>query len=124
MDYAQLRSLLEPLITGLKDAGTHTMLPTLCEELGLPAPTTDGSKRERMASSFEAVGDTDLPAVARKLLVRHPPNATTRNQIQDILWSDSVCPPIPKRYRREVARRLNGEELYGDARRFDELLVS
>lgn len=72
MDYAQLRSLLEPLITGLKDAGTHTMLPTLCGELGLPAPTADGSKRERMASSFEAVGDTDLPVVARKLLVRHP----------------------------------------------------
>ena len=38
MDYAQLRTLLEPLVTGLKDAGTHTMLPTLCEELGLPAP--------------------------------------------------------------------------------------
>ena len=70
MDYAQLRTLLEPLITGLKDAGTHTMLPMLCEELGLPAPATDGSKRERMASSFEAVADTDLPAVACKLLER------------------------------------------------------
>ena len=45
MDYAQLRTLLEPLVTGLKDAGTHTMLPTLCEELGLPAPAADGSKR-------------------------------------------------------------------------------
>lgn len=122
MDYAQLRTLLEPLVTGLKDAGTHTMLPTLCEELGLPAPAADGSKRERMTSSFDAVADTDLPAVARKLLVRHPPNATTRNQIQDILWSDSACPPIPKRYRREVARRLNSEDLYGDARRFDDLL--
>ena len=66
------------------------MLPTLLRKLGLPAPTTDGSKRERMASSFEAVGDTDLPAVARKLLVRHPPNATTRNQIQDILGA-TVC---------------------------------
>ncbi|MFM0116896.1 hypothetical protein [Paraburkholderia nemoris] len=122
MDYAQLRSLLEPLITGLKDAGTHTMLPTLCEELGLPAPATDGSKRERMTASFEAITDADLPTVARKLLVRHPPNATTRNQIQDILWSDSGYPPIPNRYRREVARRLNSEELYGDARRFDDLL--
>ena len=100
MDYAQLRSLLEPLITGLKDAGTHTMLPTLCEELGLPAPATDGSKRERMTASFEAITDADLPTVARKLPVRHPPNATTRNQIQDILWSDSGCPPIPTRYRR------------------------
>lgn len=122
MDYAQLRSLLAPLIMALKDAGTHTMLPALCEELGLPLPATDGFKRDRMTSSFEATADADLPAVARKLLVRHPPNATTRNQIQDILWSDSGCPPIPKRYRREVARRLNSEDLYGDARRFDDLL--
>ena len=98
------------------------MLPTLCEELGLPAPATEGTKYERMISSLDAAADADLPAVARKLLVRHPPNATTRNQIQDILWSDSACPPIPKRYRREVARRLNSEELYGDARKFDDLL--
>jgi len=122
MDYAQLRNLLEPLVTGLKDAGTHTMLPTFCEELGLPVPPDDGSKRERMTASFNALADTELPAVARKLLIRHPPNATTRNQIQDILWNDSASPPIPKRYRREVERRLNSEELYGDARRFDDLL--
>lgn len=122
MGYTQLRILLEPLVTGLKDAGTHTLLPTLCEELGLPAPPADGSKRERMTASFDALADTELPTVARKLLMRHPPNATTRNQIQDILWSGNACPPIPKRYRREVARRLNSEKLYGDARRFDELL--
>jgi len=122
MDYARLRNLLEPLVTGLKDAVTDTMLPTLCEELGLPTPAADGSKRERMTASFDAVADTDLPSVASKLLVRYPPNATTRNQIQDILWNDSACPPIPKRYRRKVARRLNDEELYRDARKFDELL--
>lgn len=122
MDYVQLRSLLAPLIMALKDVGTYTMLPALCEELGLPVPAPDGSKRDRMTSSFQSVADTDLPAVARKLLVYRPPNATTRKQIQDILWSDSACPPIPKRYRREVARRLNREELYEDARRFDDLL--
>ncbi|SCX44842.1 hypothetical protein [Nitrosospira sp. Nsp1] len=122
MDYVQLRNLLEPLVTGLKDVGTHTMLPVLCEELDLPAPTPDGSKRERMTASFNALADTELPAVARKLLIRHPPSAATRNRIQDILWSDSSYPPIPKRYRHEVARRLNSEELYRDARRFDELL--
>lgn len=122
MDYAQLRSVLEALVTGLKEAVTHTTLPTFCEELGLPTPPDDGSKRDRMIASFNALADTELPAVARKLLIRHPPNATTRNQIQDILWSDSASPPIPKRYRREVARRLNSEELYGDVRRFDALL--
>ena len=51
MDYAQLRTLLEPLIIGLKGSGTHTMLPALCEELGLPAPAADGSKRKRMDSA-------------------------------------------------------------------------
>ena len=122
MDYAQLRNLLAPLVTALKDAGTHAVLPTLCEELGLPEPAADGSKRERMTASFDAVADADLPSIAQKLLIRHPPNATTRNQIQDLLWSDSPCPPIPKRYRREVARRLNSEELYGDGRSFDALL--
>ncbi len=80
MDYAQLRNLLEPLITGLKDAGTHIVLPTLCEELGLPAPPDDGSKRERMIASFNALADTELPEVASKMLIRHPPNATTRNR--------------------------------------------
>jgi hypothetical protein len=124
MDYPKLRSLLEPLISALKDIGTHTVLPTLCEELGLPAPAADGSKRERIDSSFKAVADIDLPAVARKLLVRRPPNATTRNQIQDILWSDSASSPIPKRFRCAVARKLNGEDLYEDARKFDDLLDS
>ncbi|WP_244136553.1 hypothetical protein [Burkholderia sp. BCC0405] len=70
--YAQLRKLLEPLVTGLKDAGTHPMLPTLCEELGLRAPAADGSKRQRMSPSFDGVADTDLPAVARKLLEAGP----------------------------------------------------
>ena len=48
MDYAQLRNFLAPLVTALKDAGTHAVLPTLCEELGLPESAADGSKRERM----------------------------------------------------------------------------
>lgn len=126
MDYAQLRTLLKPLVTALKDAGTHDVLPTLCVELGMLAPGAEGSKRERMAASFDAVADVDLPAVARNLLMRHPPCAATRNQIQDILWIDSACPHVPKKYRREIARRLNSERLYGDgegdARRFDNLL--
>lgn len=122
MDYAQLRSLLDPLITALKDISTHSTLPTLCEKIGLPAPVTDGTKYDRIASSFEAAADADLPAIARRLLVYNPPDATTRNQIQDLLWSDSPGPSIPKRYRREVARRLNDEKLYGDARKFDDLL--
>ena len=122
MDYSKLRNLLEPLVTDLKDAGTHTELPALCEELGLPVPAPEGSKRNRITASFSTLTDTELPEVARRVLVRHPPNATKRNQIQDILWGDGLYPVISKRYRREVARSIDIEELYLDARRFDELI--
>lgn len=122
MNYVELRSLLSPLVAALKDAGTHTELPALCEELGLPALPEEGSKRQRISASFDSVADKDLPAVAWKVLVRHPPSATNRNQIQDILWSDGSFPPIAKRHRREVARKLNSLGLYGDAQRFDQLL--
>lgn len=122
MNYKELRNRLSPLVAALKDAGTHTELPVLCEELGLPSLPTDGSKRQRISTSFDLVSDRDLPAVAWKLLELHPPSATHRNQIQDIMWSDGSYPSITKRSRREVARRLNSFELYGDAQRFDQLL--
>lgn len=122
MDYERLRDLLGSLVIGLKDVTSHAMLSACCKELGMNEPPAIGSKRERLLASFDALVDKDLPVVACELLKRHPPSATVRNQIEDMLWSDDMCPPIPKRYRKEVARRLNGESLYGDARRFDELL--
>jgi len=125
MDYKKLRSLLAPLVVGLKDAGTNAVLPALREELGLPTPVDDGgSKRDRLTNSFGSLEDAGLPEMAKKLLKRHRPDATTRNQIQDMLWSDDFCPPIPKRFRREIARSINFDELYGDQRRFDDLLES
>ena len=122
MDLVQLRRILEPFIISLKDAGTHAVLPSICEELGLPKPDAGDSKRERMAASFNALADSDLPAMAQKFLSRRPPDAATRNLMQDILWSNSACSAIPKRFRREVARAIECGDLYGDARRFDELL--
>lgn len=122
MDFVQLRNLLEPLVIGLKEASTHAELPDFCKELSLPIPAQDGSKRERLITSFNALTDAELPTVACNLLTHRTPNSTVRNQIQDILWSDSSYPTIPISHRREVARKLVTEELYMDARKFDELL--
>jgi very-short-patch-repair endonuclease len=123
MNFHELRRLLEPLVLALKDVCGHADLRGMCNELGLPAPPAEGTKRERITSSYEKVTDADLPTIAWNLLARRPPKATTRNQIQDILWTDSACPSIPKRHRRELARKLNHEDLYGDAQKFDELLA-
>lgn len=43
MNYAQVREVLQPLVIALKDGCTHTMLPTLCEQLGLPAPSLEAA---------------------------------------------------------------------------------
>ena len=124
MDYARLRNLLEPLVAALKDAGTHPMLPTICGELGMPAPASDGSKRERMTASFDAVADTDLPAVARKLLVRHPPSAATRNQIQDLLHRNHVMPyPYSWPSHRNQVRRGTSGGTYPSSRADLEFLL-
>lgn len=122
VDFARLRDMLAPLIENLKDAGTHTVLPSICEELGLPSPDPEGSKRERMIASLNALPDADLADTAQRFLKRHPPPPATRNAIQDILWAGSVCPEIPKRFRREVAQAVDIEELFGDAQHFDALL--
>jgi hypothetical protein len=119
-EYDHLRRLLQPLVEQLPC--THASLPKVCNDLSLPEPDSEGTKRDRLRMSMAATQDASLPEVARRLLLQHPPPSAIRNQLEDVLWSDGVCPPIPKRYRREVARRIEAEELYVDRDKFDELL--
>ena len=120
-DLVALRELLRPEVGALKDAGTWPDLPRICERLGLPWRSAE-SKRLSMLASFDALADEELPAFAERLLVMHPPSASVRNTIQDLLWRRSAGPEIPKKVRREVARALATEELFQDPARFDALL--
>lgn len=122
MDMARLRDLLRPNIIALKDASTHEMLLIICNNLGLPTPPSEGSKREKITTSFEALSDADLPVLAERLLKLHPPSPSTRNEIQDFLWADIFGPEIPKKFRRELARTLSINDLYMNSQRFDDLL--
>jgi hypothetical protein len=118
---ARLRDQLRGHILALKDAGTHDMLPGLCADLALPAPPSEGSKRERFAASFDALAEDYLPTVAERLLSRRSLRASERNELQELLW-DGCGPSVPKRFRREVSRAIETLELFLDRRRFDELL--
>lgn len=124
MDLPRLRKLLRPQVENLKDHGTHERLPAICEVLGLPRPELDGSKRERMLASFDALTDDSLPEVALRFLTQFPPVPSIRNELQDVLWADEPGPPIPKRFRRELARGLGNDLLYRDAEKFDALVES
>ncbi len=125
MDLTQLRDLLREPIGNLKDRGTHQELPSICSRLGLPPPPpeTGISKRDRMRASFDACPDDKLPHVAERYLEHFGTSASFRNEVQDLLWANTPGPAIPIRYRREVARALTPNDLYLEAKRFENLLT-
>jgi hypothetical protein len=108
MDTGRLREVLEPLIAGLCNVETHARSPKLCSRLGLLPPEFDRSKRVRLESTFVVLRDAELPRVANRYLELLPPAATVRDEIQDLIWADTYPPGIPKRFRREPARALEG----------------
>src|SRR6266404_4193296 len=112
MPQSSLRELLLDPIIALHQRGTHAQIPSMCDQLGLPSPGVEGSKRERMQASYDIVSDADLPRVAENLLRLFPPSAQLRNQIQDVMWAVMESPEIPKLYRREVSRSLSPQDLY------------
>src|ERR1051326_1447615 len=110
MDLVALRALLRSHVVALSDAATHKTLPDIWRGLGLPVTDIEGSKRERMIASFDAVPASGLEAVALQFLRHHPPGAATRNDIQDALWALKPALDVSKRYRRDVARAIDGDE--------------
>lgn len=122
MDLIRLREVLANEIAAMSNSVTHTVIPALCEDLGLPIPDAAMTKRERLEWSAAQVSDLNLPHTARQMLVKCRPDAPTRNAIQDILWENESYPTIPKRARRELAQALDPTDLYLDPRRFDTLL--
>lgn len=121
VDIRSLRELLRPHIVGLYHYG-HKQLPRICESLGLPQ-TGEGSRRERMEASFNALADAEVRMVATRYLEQYSPSCSVRNAVQEALWADQG-PAIPKRFRREVAREMSADDLYEDANHFDSLLYS
>ena len=52
MEVSRLRAILEPRLLGLKNAGRHEDLPSICQTLGLPQPGDEGTKQERIKASL------------------------------------------------------------------------
>ena len=102
---------------------THAELPSFCEDLGLPVPPEHGTKRERISASYHAAEDSCLVSVAQKVLSQLLLGARSRNQIQDLLWSDVETPKFPKRLRHELSRDLSPEDLFLNSDEFLNLLT-
>lgn len=122
MDWRALRNAIRPVVMSLANTGKHTTLPETCIRLGLPTLPDEGSKAERVKASFDSLPDPNLQVLASRLLEFHPPAAQDRNALQDLLWSDTTAPAIPKKYRREVARARDIHDLYKSFKHFEQLL--
>jgi AbiJ N-terminal domain 3 len=122
-DLVALRQLVESVVIPGFTGYTHAMLGEACERLGLPEPPGEGTKRERVSTSFAGLPDADLPMVAERILAGQlPVDAVTRNAIQDLLWAGRDAYEIPKRTRREIAQHLDLTDLVSSADRFRALL--
>lgn len=127
MDLVLLRQLVGGVIATLRDYYTHEKLGEACERLGLPEPPgqDEGTKRERVETSFAALTDAALPGVAERILMSGQPpepDAATRNAIQDVLWAGQGAIEIPKKARREIAQDLDLGDLAFKPDRFMALL--
>lgn len=127
MDFIKLREVLGPLVINIAESSTHKLLPSECEKLGLPPPIAQSegvTKKTRILESFKSLPDEKLPDMAQRYLDHYLllADAHTRNKIQDLLWADRYAPQILKRYRHELARELDIEDLYSKLDQFDNLL--
>ena len=94
----------------------HVDLGEACERLGLPTPPDEGSKHQRVAASFAALPDADLPVVAERILrarCQRMPQPATRSRTSS---GPARAHEIPKRTRREIARDLDLADLGYKAR--------
>lgn len=117
-----LRSLLRGHVGSLKDNETHERLHLICERLGMKPPGAEGSKRDRLLASFDAASEDELIGIAESYIEFYVRDAETRNRIQELIWLNTPTPEVPKRFRREIANRLDGERLFLNGKHFMELL--
>lgn len=124
MDVVQLRVILRGEFSRMTVAVTHSTIPQLCEDLGMPIPDSEMTKRDRLDWAISEVPDEELADIAGRFLEKCAPSPAVRMSLEDIIWADDCCPDISKRCRREVARVLDTVDLYTDVKGFDALLDS
>jgi hypothetical protein len=122
-DRSALRQLVGDVVSTHCGGNTHATLDAAFAELGMPPVPQEGrTKRERVEQSFSQVPDNELPGVAERVLAQGKMTAAIRNGIEDLLWSESSPPQIPKRIRRDLARALDLTDMVRNEERFMKLL--
>ena len=150
MDYDSIRQAIYEKIGVLVHPLTNDGVPKLCESLGLADASSEavsqmqsigvafGDGRREFEEKYAAhasgkhgyvsdalarTKDADLIAVAEQLLkLTGVCTHRERNALQNLIWPASA--PISKRVRHLIARALEIDCLFLDAKKFDELIES
>ncbi|WP_045740383.1 hypothetical protein [Actinoplanes rectilineatus] len=123
-DTVQLREVVSNVLHDICQNVSHPRLDGELIRFGLPASSAGESKAERAESSIAIITVDQLPAIAQRLLDGYEfLGAPTRNRIQDLLWAGTGY-PVPKRIRRDIARRLPLTHLVDHPARFRGLLAN
>jgi very-short-patch-repair endonuclease len=106
-----LRDMVGEIVKEIAGPASHKTLAAHLGRIGLPAPSGEGSKAELAAASLRAVPDMSLPAVAHRIVETYERlTAVRRTTLEDLWWAVENHPPISKRARRELSRRLDLED--------------
>lgn len=123
-DFQALREVVSRVAHQIGQAATHNTLDAELTSVGLPSSTSGNTKAELTASSLDALPDSHLVDVARRMLAGYEWPGSDRRILQDLLWAREGHPPVSKRTRREIARALPTDDLNNHYQRFRTLLDS
>jgi very-short-patch-repair endonuclease len=118
-----LRESFGAILGNQKDNFTDTKIPELLRRLGLDDYVGSSSKREHLRGAVEQASDDQLVIAAGNALTALVFPIHERDELQELVWDDGLCPTITTRYRRDVAQSIEGVDLFIDRRGFEEVLA-
>lgn len=117
-----LRDTFREILGNQKPHYSDARIPELLYSLGLDDSTEYRSKKEHLQKAVDGASDSKRVAAANRALELLSLPVHERDQLQELVWDDGTVPPIPGRYRRELAQSLNAVELCIDRGAFEQVL--
>ncbi|WP_268562162.1 hypothetical protein [Pseudomonas protegens] len=107
-----LRERLGEILGEQKSHYTGTQIPGVLASIGLNDYFGVPLKRDHFRGAVYEVSDEQLVFAAGAALAQLDLPVVHRDELQELYWDDGSRPAIPARYRRDVSRRLDQQELF------------
>lgn len=120
----ELRERLGVILGEQKQHYSGVQIPGVLASLGLNDFVGAPSKRDHFRGAVYEASDEQLIFAAGAALAQLDLPVVHRDELQELYWDDGSRPAIPARYRRDLSRRLDQQELFLHAEGFLSTLAS